>query len=338
MSSWMGAGAIGAADSEFTHPGDEGFGSLNPRRLDLPCDVPAIWSKVVEASAGPAPTNVLEFTMMIASWAGASELEDIEGGASGLEGALEGRSGGSDMTEQFFATCLPAIMQSALRLPALAHQHFPDGIPILHQIRPGEPSVSELALPRALVHSILANMFLCTFPRDPRAAMPMRWLWSLHSAHGVCTQEMAKLRMFIHYFERTGDGESLTGFLRLARQRIDTPPEQWAQSKMPLTNVTVVPPMIGFEDETWGKDCLHADFANMYLGGGVLTGGCVQEEIRFAICPELTACMCLTPVMLDEESIQILGAEQFSSYNGYGFSLKYRDAYQDPSARDAEGT
>ena len=68
MSSWMGAGAIGAADSEFTHPGDEGFGSLNPRRLDLPCDVPGIWSKVAEASTGPAPTNVREFTMMIASW------------------------------------------------------------------------------------------------------------------------------------------------------------------------------------------------------------------------------------------------------------------------------
>eukprot|EP00617_Octactis_speculum_P023352 CAMPEP_0185752144 /NCGR_PEP_ID=MMETSP1174-20130828/10945_1 /TAXON_ID=35687 /ORGANISM="Dictyocha speculum, Strain CCMP1381" /LENGTH=40 /DNA_ID= /DNA_START= /DNA_END= /DNA_ORIENTATION= len=40
-------------------------------------------------------------------------------------------------------------------------------------------------------------MFLCTFPRDDlRAAMPMRWLWSLHSspAYGACTQEMAKLR------------------------------------------------------------------------------------------------------------------------------------------------
>lgn len=31
---------------------------------------------------------------------------------------------------------------------------------------------------------------------------------------------------------------------------------------------------------------LHADFANEYIGGGVLRRGAVQEEIRFTICPE----------------------------------------------------
>lgn len=61
-------------------------------------------------------------------------------------------------------------------------------------------------------------------------------------------------------------------------------------------------------------DCLHADFANMYLGGGVLSGGCVQEEIRFAICPELLIGVLLCPVMSEAEAIQIVGAEQFSAY------------------------
>ena len=40
----------------------------------------------------------------------------------------------------------------------------------------------------------------------------------------------------------------------------------------------VVPRMVGFEDEEYGGGCLHADFANMYLGGGVLSGGCVQAS------------------------------------------------------------
>jgi poly(ADP-ribose) glycohydrolase len=31
----------------------------------------------------------------------------------------------------------------------------------------------------------------------------------------------------------------------------------------------------------------QADFANKMLGGGVLRRGCVQEEIRFAVCPEM---------------------------------------------------
>ena len=34
----------------------------------------------------------------------------------------------------------------------------------------------------------------------------------------------------------------------------------------------------GFEDEEHGLGCAHADFANKYLGGGVLSGGCVQVE------------------------------------------------------------
>jgi hypothetical protein len=31
----------------------------------------------------------------------------------------------------------------------------------------------------------------------------------------------------------------------------------------------------------------HVDFANRFLGGGVICGGCVQEEIAFARAPEL---------------------------------------------------
>jgi hypothetical protein len=33
-------------------------------------------------------------------------------------------------------------------------------------------------------------------------------------------------------------------------------------SEVPLLEIDVVPPMIGFEDEEHGRGCLHADFAN----------------------------------------------------------------------------
>ena len=39
--------------------------------------------------------------------------------------------------------------------------------------------------------------------------------------------------------------------------------------------------------EGFGASVLQLDFANKYVGGGVLGNGCVQEEIRFLICPEL---------------------------------------------------
>jgi hypothetical protein len=35
------------------------------------------------------------------------------------------------------------------------------------------------------------------------------------------------------------------------------------------------------------KSLFQVDFANSFVGGGVLGHGCVQEEIRFLLCPEL---------------------------------------------------
>jgi hypothetical protein len=96
--------------------------------------------------------------------------------------------------------------------------------------------------------------------------------------------------------------------------------------------------MVGFEDGEYGGGCLHADFANMYLGGGVLSGGCVQEEIRFGICPELLVGLLLCPVMNECEAIQIVGAEQFSAYTGYMRTLRYAGDHLDKSCRTGDGT
>ena len=52
---------------------------------------------------------------------------------------------------------------------------------------------------------------------------------------------------------------------------------------------------------------LQVDFANMYIGGGVLGRGCVQEEIRFVICPELLLSLLFTEVLTDNEAVVITG-------------------------------
>lgn len=54
----------------------------------------------------------------------------------------------------------------------------------------------------------------------------------------------------------------------------------------------------------------------------------------FSIKPELCVAMLIAPRMLDEESIHIAGAEQFSAYSGYGSDLRYVGDYQDSSRRD----
>ena len=71
-------------------------------------------------------------------------------------------------------------------------------------------------------------------------------------------------------------------------------------------------------DATYG-----VDFANMYIGGGVLNGGCVQEEILFAIEPEAIVSMFFMEVMGDNDAIRIDNTIQYSKYTGYGYNFKY---------------
>ena len=72
---------------------------------------------------------------------------------------------------------------------------------------------------------------------------------------------------------------------------------------------------------TQAKFCI--DFANKYIGGGALSGGCVQEEILFAVEPEAIVSMFLMEVMEDNDAIRIDNLIQYSNYSGYAQSFKY---------------
>ncbi len=47
--------------------------------------------------------------------------------------------------------------------------------------------------------------------------------------------------------------------------------------------------------------------ASRVVGGFVLSWGCVQEEIRFVLCPELIVCRLLCENMNDNEAILVKG-------------------------------
>mmetsp|Transcript_98611 Transcript_98611/g.234899 ORF Transcript_98611/g.234899 Transcript_98611/m.234899 type:complete len:443 (+) Transcript_98611:1-1329(+) len=227
-----------------------------------------------------------------------------------------------DSSRNFFTHLLPFIVDCASRLPA-------EELKVLVQGR-----TDRLFLSREMVLSLLAHMFLCTLTVVDDN-MPHVGFDCLLFPRRPARQEVAKLRMFVHYFERCRQ-EMPKGELRIYRQAREGR-QNWKDSTRPLLAMDCAPPMTGFEDPS-GNGCLHADFANKFLGGGVLVGGCVQEEIRFSICPELCAAMVVCPYMLDNEAITIVGGEQFCSYKGYGRSLEFDANYRDPSPKDADGT
>ena len=65
------------------------------------------------------------------------------------------------------------------------------------------------------------------------------------------------------------------------------------------------------------------DFANMFIGGGALEGGCVQEEILFATHPEAVVSMFFMEVMSENDAIRIDNLIKFSDYEGYSHSFKF---------------
>ncbi|CAH8628593.1 unnamed protein product [Heterobilharzia americana] len=66
-----------------------------------------------------------------------------------------------------------------------------------------------------------------------------------------------------------------------------------------------------------GPNTLQVDFANRYLGGGVLGSGCVQEEIMFVLRPELLTSCLFVEYLEPDETLIIEGAEQYSVGSGY---------------------
>ena len=75
------------------------------------------------------------------------------------------------------------------------------------------------------------------------------------------------------------------------------------------------------------------DFANKYIGGGVLNGGCVQEEILFAVEPEAIVSLFFMEVMDNNDAIGIYNTIQYSDYQGYGYNFSYKNCLIDGKTR-----
>jgi poly(ADP-ribose) glycohydrolase len=140
---------------------------------------------------------------------------------------------------------------------------------------------------------------------------------------------MEKIRCIIHYFNRiiTEDHSGVVTFTRNSVRY----PVVWTRSRKVLL-LPAVDPNLKIEDA--GADTLQVDFANKRVGGGILGRGCVQEEIRFAICPELIVSKLFTEHLHDNECLVITGAERFCKYTGYARSFQFAGNYNDTTPRD----
>jgi poly(ADP-ribose) glycohydrolase len=183
-------------------------------------------------------------------------------------------------------------------------------------------------MPRAVAAGCIARMLLGSLPRRPGDLCEVDAGPLLAAS---APQELAKLRCVLQYFDRIAEAPP-PGNLTI--RRIAGAPHAWDRDESPLLPVDVR--ATGAIEEAEGH--IQVDFANRYLGGGVLSGGCVQEEIRFAVSPELLAGLVVSPRMEALEAIVLHGAEQFAATRGYAGSLRYNGDFVDRCARAADGT
>jgi len=233
--------------------------------------------------------------------------------------------------QEFFAKILPAIISLALKLP----EYFPEGssIPLLVPLKQ-----QTIKLTQREISCLLANAFLCTFPhrnnsKGKFSKYPTINFSALYAGtNGNCLpQQAAKIRCILHYFNRVTSQEQ-DGFVTFHRRALNKFPN-WAECSETLSQVTVHSE--GSIEDSPGM--LQVDFANRMIGGGVLSKGCVQEEIRFAICTELIIARLFCAQMEENECIIITGAERYSNYSGYSHRFRCTGPHYDPIEKDEHG-
>ncbi|XP_038589571.1 poly(ADP-ribose) glycohydrolase isoform X3 [Micropterus salmoides] len=230
--------------------------------------------------------------------------------------------------ENYFSQLFPKIAALALSLP----DQVKTAIPLLQR-----GHTAAITLSQVQISCLLANAFFCTFPHrnteGPRAEYGNYPSINFNSLFGNWSErKKEKLRAIMHYFKVVTNEETKpTGLVTFERRFKETDPSHWrhCKEKMPKLHVTSRGTI-----EREGTGMLQVDFANKWIGGGVLGSGLLQEEILFLINPELILSRLFTERLDDNECLIITGAQQFSRYTGFGDSFEWAGPHDDILERD----
>ncbi|XP_002155531.4 poly(ADP-ribose) glycohydrolase isoform X1 [Hydra vulgaris] len=235
--------------------------------------------------------------------------------------------------DYLFKKLLPSMVRLALQLPNIVTQS-----PKLLQ----KGRNQSLTFSQKQISCLLANAFFCTYPRrnslktsDCFGYPDINFSKLFRGVKDVVNcVKTEKLKAILNYFGCVID-EVKCGTVTYTRKILSPTDEpDWKECNSLFTDIHVS--SIGnIEDNADGLT--QIDFANRMIGGGVVGEGCVQEEIRFLICPELILARLFTEKLEPNESLLITGIERFSTYSGYAQTFKYRGRFNDLTPVDRWG-
>ena len=229
----------------------------------------------------------------------------------------------------FFATTLPWIQRTCVEAPSL----FPDGLHLLPRGAAGAVRVT-----KRQAHALNCLCFFSLLPRRHRyggkggaarvegkdGAAYGELLGYANWGHlfgigGLNTRH--KLLCLLNYLSlAAAEPVALTSTLHVEVLRL------YAGVVPDLRDVTAPVGDLSVLADGAIEDApgtLEVDFANKVLGGGVLGRGCVQEEIRFAIAPELFVARVVCEQLGPNEAVVVNGARLYSKYRGYADTFQF---------------
>lgn len=237
----------------------------------------------------------------------------------------------------FFEDLLKRIINMALRLPELVTAP----IPLLRQ-----RICHSITLTQEQISCLLANAFLCTYPGrnmfqhfEEYIGFPDIHFERLFQSSA--SSDLEKLKCILHYFRRVCPQESSNEFFSVPtgcitfERRFIKPYQlpKWSESTVNLAGSSLhINSQESPEDHRMGL--LQLDFANNFVGNGILGCDCGQEEMSFAIYPELMVARLFTESLTSGETLKIMGCERYSDCKGYGKTFRWLGNHQDATPCD----
>eukprot|EP00931_Biecheleriopsis_adriatica_P108117 TRINITY_DN82455_c0_g1_i1.p1 TRINITY_DN82455_c0_g1~~TRINITY_DN82455_c0_g1_i1.p1 ORF type:complete len:550 (+),score=88.05 TRINITY_DN82455_c0_g1_i1:74-1651(+) len=225
---------------------------------------------------------------------------------------------------------LADLLRQLLRVAGAMPEVFPKGVPLLVQ---GKRDVLQFS--RWQVCNLLCAGILGLVPKQEQRG----GLLQEFDFGSILQSQPEKCACLLLYLDVALLSESAwtCEFITIQRNVLseESPsddPEFWATCNVQLTSAREADGAI--EDE---GSALQADFANEFIGGAVFGAGCLQEEIRFCVCPELLASCLVCEAMLRNEALVIVGAQRFAISHGYAGSFRYGGPFVDGTELDARG-
>mmetsp|Transcript_63188 Transcript_63188/g.131419 ORF Transcript_63188/g.131419 Transcript_63188/m.131419 type:complete len:485 (-) Transcript_63188:76-1530(-) len=289
-------------------------------RLVLPSDSPTEWAYVEEVLRGPMK-KLADLDTMLTKISAIDPVPKVSTFFEMVPGSVD--AGKFDF-ETFFAKGVPLMIEVALEMPELfADMH----VPIFKTYSSwtdlqsfGEKSVT---LSRRQCACLLSHSFFGSLKR-PKDVEPNNFRFTAVDLFMGTAVSPNSATTFLNYFTVLGKHGIPDGSVTFQRRgyRKGPSPWQWKNNEKPLCQVVMSDGSL--------EDCMadvHVEFANAFIGGGVMTGDFAMEEILFLVKPELMVAMALQNRMSDTEVVCISGALQYSLTTGFGSSFEFAGDY-----------